>query len=396
MRYGIFMHNVHGKGKDNLYSFKVGDLEMQSNPYHRSLTLIELATLVICNICGIGLLSLPNTIASGTLFADGWVILLGTGLIVVILGWISTKLAAYFPQMSFYEYTSALVSRPVAFLFSVIAICIYLCIAAYEIRSISVIVNLYLMENTDVKIIAFCFVLVLSYGLCGSRMALVQLCILGLYVVIVSLIISFILNVNNIDFTHLFPILKTPPMGYIRGLKNSGFAFLGFEVVLYYSFLVSNPKKAPVYVVSALLVIVMLYTITYLICICVFSQSVVQELVYPVVELGKELEIGEFLERFDAFFFMTWIITIFSTTIIYIDMMVIVLTSVFKKTKKQTFVFILMPVVYMISIFPNGQKEISYFGNIATTANFFYILIIPPVLLLITFVKKKKSQRRMN
>nr|WP_255292946.1 MULTISPECIES: hypothetical protein [Bacillus cereus group] len=76
--------------------------------------------------------------------------------------------------------------------------------------------------------------------------------------------------------------------------------------------------------------------------------------------------------------------------------MVIVLTSVFKKTKKQTFVFILMPVVYMISIFPNGQKEISYFGNIATTANFFYILIIPPVLLLITFVKKKKSQRRMN
>nr|WP_255292948.1 GerAB/ArcD/ProY family transporter [Bacillus toyonensis] len=63
-------------------------------------------------------------------------------------------------------------------------------------------------------------------------MALVQLCILGLYVVIVSLIISFILNVNNIDFTHLFPILKTPPMGYIRGLKNSGFAFLGFEVIL--------------------------------------------------------------------------------------------------------------------------------------------------------------------
>ncbi|EKS8360942.1 endospore germination permease [Bacillus cereus] len=396
MRYRNFIHNGHVKGKANLYSFKVGDLEMQSNLYHRSLTLIELAALVICNICGIGLLSLPHSIASGTLFADGWVILFGSGFIVVILGWISTKLAAHFPKKSFYEYTSTLVSRPVAFLFSIIAICIYLCIAAYEIRSISVIVNLYLMENTDVKIIAFCFMLVLSYGLCGSRMALVQFCILGLYVVIVALIISFILNINNIDFTHLFPILKTPPMGYIRGLKNSGFAFLGFEVVLYYSFLVSNPKKAPVYVVSALLLIVMLYTITYLICICVFSQSVVQELVYPVVELGKEVEIGEFLERFDSFFFMTWIITIFSTTIIYLDMIVIVLTSVFKKTKKQTFVFFLMPIVYMISIFPNGQEEVNYFGNIATTANFFYILIIPPILLLITFVKKKKGQRRTN
>ncbi|EEL31238.1 hypothetical protein bcere0019_56030 [Bacillus cereus Rock3-28] len=78
------------------------------------------------------------------------------------------------------------------------------------------------------------------------------------------------------------------------------------------------------------------------------------------------------------------------------DMMVIVLTSVFKKTKKQTFIFILMPLVYMISIFPNGQEAVSHFGNMATTVNFFYILIIPPILLLITFVKKKKSRRRTN
>nr|WP_235676156.1 hypothetical protein [Bacillus mycoides] len=77
-------------------------------------------------------------------------------------------------------------------------------------------------------------------------------------------------------------------------------------------------------------------------------------------------------------------------------MIVIVLTSVFKKTKKQTFVFILMPIVYMISIFPNGQEEVSHFGHMATTVNFFYILIIPPILLLITFIKKKKSQRRTN
>lgn len=378
--------------KENLtyILFKVGGLEMRSNPFHRSLTLIELAILVICNICGIGLLSLPNTIANGTLFADGWVILLGSGLVVVILGWVSTKLSTCFPKMSFYEYTSTLVSKPVAFFVSVIAICIYLCIAAYEVRSISMIVNLYLMENTDFKIIAFCFVLILSYGLCGSRMALVQFCIVGLYIVIVALILSFMLNINNLDFTHLFPILKTPPIGYIHALKKSGFAFLGFEVVLYYSFLINNPKKAPVYVVSALLVVVLLYTITYLVCICIFSQSVVKQLVYPVLELGKEVDIGEFLERFDALFFMTWIITIFSTTIIYIDMIVIVLTSIFKKEKKQTFVFILMPIVYMISIFPNSQEEVRHFGNMATTVNFFYILIIPPILLLITFVKKEK------
>lgn len=63
----MFVH----KEKLTYILFKVGDLKMRSNPYHRSLTSIELAILVICNICGIGLLSLPNTIANGTLFADG-------------------------------------------------------------------------------------------------------------------------------------------------------------------------------------------------------------------------------------------------------------------------------------------------------------------------------------
>ncbi|MDA1644602.1 GerAB/ArcD/ProY family transporter [Bacillus paranthracis] len=95
------MDDICVKGKANLYSFKVGEPKMNSNPYHRSLTLIELTILVISNICGIGLLSLSNAIASTTLFSDGWVILLVSGLVVVIWGWISTKLITYFPQMSF-------------------------------------------------------------------------------------------------------------------------------------------------------------------------------------------------------------------------------------------------------------------------------------------------------
>ncbi len=128
-------------------------------------------------------------------------------------------------------------------------------------------------------------------------------------------------------------------MGYINGLKNAVFAFLGFDVVLYYNSLVSNSKKAPVYVVSGLTLVTMLYTITYLVCICVFSQPVVSKLAYPVVELGKEVDIGEFLERFDAIFFVTWIISIFSTTLIYLDMVVILLTNVSNKIKKQLFFY---------------------------------------------------------
>lgn len=56
-----------------------------------------------------------------------------------------------------------------------------------------------LMENTDVKIINFWFLLVISYSLCGLRMALIQLCIWGLYIVIGALVITFVLNINNLS-----------------------------------------------------------------------------------------------------------------------------------------------------------------------------------------------------
>lgn len=53
-----------------------------------------------------------------------------------------------------------------------------------------------------------------------------------------------------------------------------------------------------------------------------------------------------------------------------------------------------LPIIYMLSIFLNGQEEISRFGKMATMINFLFVLIIPPILLIITLTKGMMNQRR--
>ncbi|TKH23818.1 spore gernimation protein GerLB [Bacillus wiedmannii] len=362
---------------------------MRSSPYTmKNISSLELMFLVMSNIIGIGILSTPNTISKTTLFSDGWVVLLLSGCIAATLGWICTKLSAYFPQKSFFEYTSSLVSKSVACILTAIAICIFICMAGYETRAISVVVSIYLTDGLSLQIIAFLFLLPITYGLCGSRIALLRLNIWFLLITLSVLILLFLLNINLIDITRLFPILQTPPIDYITSMRHTAFTFSGFEIVLFYTSLISKPKNAPRYVVRGVFLVIAIYIIIYLMCISLFSQNVTQVLTYPVIELGKGLEIDEFLERFDILFFFTWIITLFTTTVMYIDISLIALSSIFKKIKKQTFVFILMPIIYFIAFIPQGMGNLNQFGYILSLVNFSFMLIIPAVLLLITCIKK--------
>ncbi|WP_100617977.1 GerAB/ArcD/ProY family transporter [Bacillus cereus] len=349
----------------------------------------ELMLLVMSNIIGIGILSMPNMIANKTLFSDGWIVLLLAGFISAILGWICTKLSAQFPKHSFFEYTSTLISKPFAFILTLMAVCMYLCMAAYEARGISIVVNIYLMDDTPLEIIALVFLLVITYGLSISRIALLRLNIWFLLIVLVVLLFLITLNINIMKLENLFPIFVTAPNNYLKSMENTAFTFSGFEIVLFYTSLIQKPKQAPKYVFKGILLLTLIYILIYLVCVLVLSQPVIKDLTYPVIELGKGIQIrGGFLERFDALFFTTWVIKLFTTTIMYIDISLIAFCSIFKTISKKTFIFIFMPVIYCIAFIPSSMSELSKFGYKLSLFNLGYLILVPACLLILTFIKR--------
>ncbi|MCE0554582.1 endospore germination permease [Bacillus thuringiensis] len=214
-------------------------------------------------------------------------------------------MAILFPKQNFVQYTSAHLTKPVAYTISCILVLTFAALTAYESRMISVISQTYLFSDTPIQLLSFFFLLVVIYGIAGSRAALLRLNVLFLPIVLIAIVLLSLLNINLMEINNLLPAFQTKVSQYAVGVKNSIFTFIGFEVALFYAVLLNDKtaKKAPMAVAKAVMVNVLSYILIYVTCISVFTYMTTRGLTYPTIELGKEIEIGGgFLERFDAIF----------------------------------------------------------------------------------------------
>jgi spore germination protein len=368
-----------------LKPFEYGDEEIGSR---------ELGFAVSSTIIGIGALSMPRDIAAQTLFSDGWVILLVGGLICACFGWFVTRVAILFPKQNFVQYTSEHLTKPVAYTFSIIFVLTFASLTAYEARKIAIISQTYLFSDTPIQWLSFFFLLVVIYGVVGSRAALLRLNVLFLPIVLIAILLLSLLNVNLMEIDNLLPAFQTGASQYAVGIKNSIFTFIGFEVALFYAVMLNGTaKKAPFAVAKGIMVTVLSYILIYLTCITVFSYMTTRGLTYPTIELGKEIEIGGgFLERFDAIFFTTWIITIYNTTAMYYDVASLLFCAMFPKVKKHIFIFVSAPIIFMVNMIPGNLDTLSNYGTYLAWIDMGLILLAPLLVLIVYKMKRRNGK----
>ncbi|MFJ8220358.1 MULTISPECIES: endospore germination permease [Bacillus cereus group] len=365
--------------------FEYGDEEIGSR---------ELGFAVSSTIIGIGALSMPRDIAMQTLFSDGWIILLLGGLICACLGWFVTRVAILFPKQNFVQYTSEHLTKPVSYTISIILVLTFVALTAYEARKISIISQTYLFSDTPIQLLSFFFLLVVVYGIAGSRAALLRLNVLFLPIVLIAIVLLSLLNVNLMEVDNLLPAFQTDVSQYAVGVKNSIFTFIGFEVALFYAVMLNDTaKKAPMAVAKAVMVNVLSYILIYLTCISVFTYMTTRGLTYPTIELGKEIEIGGgFLERFDAIFFTTWIITIYNTTAMYYDVASLLFCAMFPKVKKHIFIFVSAPMIFVLNMLPGNLNTLSNYGTYLAWIDMGFVVLAPLLVFIVYKIKRRNGR----
>ncbi|TCP30032.1 spore germination protein [Scopulibacillus darangshiensis] len=345
-------------------------------------------------VIGVSILSLPRVVADTTKFADGWVSVLIAGLLSLLFTWITATLVSRFPNQSFLDYSSKLISKPLALSLTLFMILYFVLFTAFEINYIAILTKQYLLDETPKEIISFVFLLLVIYAVAGSRAALFRLNILFLPIVVIVLLILLIGALSVFDPKHLFPLFKTNWMGYLKGVKGSFLAMTGWEILLIYSALIRPPVKAVKPAIIGMCVPIILYLLLYIVTIGVYSNIVTRNLVFPTVELAKEVEIpGGIFERAETLFFTVWIMTIFSTASIFYDVSVMTISSIFKKTKKAIIIFILAPIIYVISMLPKSFIEVTNFGHFISFMAYFAAFIIPALLLLIAKIRRIREDK---
>lgn len=351
----------------------------------------ELMIAVPSYVIGVGVLSLPRDLAVVTTSSDGWIALLVGGIFAVIIMWLLAKLVIGFPNQSFFTFASTILSKPAAIIISLVFAVIWINAAAYEVRRIADVSSKYLFNRTPVEVIALCFLLVIVYAVSCSRAGLFRLNMMFLPIVLFIAAVVFIFNLGFFDPNQLLPMFETSFKGYMKGIHTGVLSYVGFVIVLFYTGLVDKPKNAPKKVAIGMCIPIILYIILFLLSIGVFGHTVTTNLLYPTIELAKGIEIpGGFFERFESVFFVIWIMAIFNTTAMALDIAVLSLNSIFKNTKKIKIIFILSPIVYSISMFPQNTLEVSSFGSLVFDTAVIYTLFISLALFIVAKLRGVK------
>jgi spore germination protein len=280
----------------------------------------EILVAVPSILIGIGLLTLPADLTEFTIASDGWVAIIIGGSILTVIVWLIAKIAASFPNQEFITYASTLVTKPVAIILTLLFSIQGIFISTYVVRVISDIAEEYLFDRTPVEVIGLSFLLIVVYAVSGSRAGLFRLNMMFLPIIsfIMFLVTVFSLGIFQVD--NFFPVFKTDFSGYVQAVRASTLSFLGFYILFFYIALVRKPEKAPKMAVYGMSMTVIVYVITFFLTVGVFGNITTSELIFPVIEISKELEIpGGFFERFDSIFFVVWIMAIFNTMCMALD-----------------------------------------------------------------------------
>ncbi|WP_010651688.1 GerAB/ArcD/ProY family transporter [Oceanobacillus massiliensis] len=339
-------------------TFKYGDEKINTRDI-----LIAVPSIVIA----VGILPFPRILAEKTVTADGWLAIVISGLLAIMLTWITAKLASNFPHQSFFTYASSLVTRPAAAILTFLFALQGVLLTSFEVSAITDISHQYLFERTPFEIVALIFLLVVVQAVAGSRVGIFRLNSMFLPIILVATAILVFFSIGYVEVENILPLFKTDMHGYMQGTIQSSLSYTGISVLLFYISLVQHPKKAPGRAALGMGGVVILYVIIYLTCIAVFGNDATANIRFPLIELAKTVEIpGGFFERLESIFFVIWIIAIFTTTAMAYDVAVFALNSLFPKINKKSIVFILSPVIYLMAITPQTFTELGAFGNLVS------------------------------
>lgn len=352
----------------------------------------EMAVTISSMMIGVGVLTLPRVLASATQSSDGWISILIAGMLAIMLACVLAKLASLSNNQTFFQFTSQLVSKPIAYVL-VSAITIYfIMLTGYEVRAIANISKQYLFTKTPVEVIALAFQLIVIYAVSGTRIGVIRLNVLFLPFVVVITMVVLIFSFPLFKVEHLKPFFITSAAGIWSGVKEALFAMGGFEVVLFYAGMMNRPQLAVKSAWIGVSIPVVMYVLLYIFVIGVFSYETTAQIMFPTIELAKEVEFpGEFFERMESIFFIIWIMTIFNTTCMGFDLCVHTLNSMFARVRKMTWILWLSPLIYLICMLSENMVQFSQMATIISYWGFTVSMLIPALLFLIAKLRGVKS-----
>jgi len=353
------------------------------------ITNFQVFILVSATIIGVSIISLPRTIAKEAP-QGGLLAILGGGGISMLAAFVIAKLSKRFPRRTFVEYSCEIIGNILGRGLNLIYASYFALMAALLNRFFADAIKAFLLERTPVEVISITMFLVVVYLAQHGINPIVRIDEAFMPLFTVIFLFAILLSTQRFQIARLYPAFQPEITPIIKVLPQILIAFAGFEVLLFVGAFMEKPQDIVKYGVLGLVPPTLIYFFLIATAVGNLGVNALNYTLYPTLTLTKSVEFpGGFGERFDLFFFAFWVLAAFTTIAAYYYLAALTLTRTLNLRNYKPFVFLLLPITYLLSILPQNLVEveegIASLGKLAVGLT----MVVPLILLLVAVVRKK-------
>ncbi|KXZ38891.1 spore germination protein [Alkalithermobacter thermoalcaliphilus JW-YL-7 = DSM 7308] len=346
--------------------------------------------LMVC-IIGSGTLTLPRVLVD-EVGGDGLLVLIISTAIMLSLGYCVYKVISYFPNKSFIQIASILLTKPVAYVLSFMYIITYIIFGSVIFRILAEVTKMYMLRNTPTEVIIITMLIVSLYAIRAGIEPVARLSQIFIPLTIIPIVLVILPELRNADFSNLLPFFQSSPLSLATSVRNVVFSFAGFEIMLLIGVFLSRPSRGFEIQYKTIIPVGLFYIFIFISSVALFGQVEVTHMLWPTLTLVKLIDIpGAFLQNLDAVVMASWVILIFMSIVLTMYSATIMMTDLLNSKEHSYLVMPLAPIIYFLALYPSNLAQLyDMFSHIAVIVLETTIIIITPIILYLSLLIKKR------
>lgn len=354
---------------------------------------IQVVVFVVNVVLGIGILSLPSSVAK-FVQNDAWILVLIAGIVNIAMLYIICRAGQYLNGNGIVEDIKKLYGKVIGIILLVPVLMYMIGFSAFEIRIFAETAKTNILKMTPIEYIIIPMLLLTAYITWSNISAILRFYEAVTPIIVLVTIVLLVIPLNGMDWSNLRPFLSAKPMGYIKGMTGAAFAFSGYQLLLIVFPYIRSPKKAFKFSLIGFAGIIILYTLVTMECLAKLGPKQTESLIYPALNMIRISEIpGAFIERTEGLLLTLWVLFAFNTLAATVYSGSIIIKDTFYIKNEKIPPFIMLPFIYVVSLWPRSVVEAQDMVAKMSMYLGLYISLIFPVLIIIAgYIKRRGRQ----
>lgn len=344
------------------------------------------------------LFTVPITFASpriliSMLKQDVWQAMLLAYFIDAVLAVVYYVLGLRYPQQTIVQYNETILGPWFGKLTGLIFVLFFGGMTAVILDTISNIINIVLMPETPTLVFSLTILLVSTYAINAGLEVIARLSEIIGPIIIFSLLMVILLNLNHTELENLLPVFQHPPLEVLKGslLPSSLFGLcISMGTFMAYHNVPRETLKAKW---IAITLGIILSIMSYLQMIAVLGVNVSSKQLYPMFRLAQMIQAGDIIERLESIMVFFWIAGSFIAICILYWESTLGLAQILKLKRYQSLTPYTGGAILLISVigFRNATSKLVFINNVIPLVGVFVEIFLILFLFIVSFLRHGKK-----